>query len=416
MRLIIKKATIIDPSGPNHQKSTDVLIEDGLIKQIGNIEIQNNAEIYEAENLHISPGWFDTSVCFGEPGFEERETLANGLKTAALSGFTGVAVQPNTFPVADNQSVIKYIKEASKSNATEIFPIGALTKVSEGKDIAELLDMKEAGAIAFGDYQKNISNSNILKIALQYAKDFGALIIAFSLDEHLKGNGVMNEGLVSTRLGLKGIPALAEEIMISRNLNLLEYTGGRMHLPTISTIGSLELVKKAKEKGLKVTCSVAVTQLGLNDTALEHFETKFKVLPPIREEATRLALINAVEDHTIDCVTSDHHPIDIEHKKIEFDMAKEGSIGLESSFGVLNSLFDLEITIQKLITGREVFGMKIPQIKEGQKANLSLFNPNGDYLFEDKHILSKSKNAAFLGKKIKGKVYGVYNNQKLMVK
>ncbi|MFN3640614.1 MAG: dihydroorotase, partial [Flavobacterium sp.] len=351
-----------------------------------------------------------------EPGFEERETLANGLKTAALSGFTGVAVQPNTSPVADHQSIIRFIKDASKHTATETFPIGALTKESVGKDLAELLDMKEAGAIAFGDYQKNISNANILKIALQYAKDFDALILAFSMDEHLKGKGVVNEGAVSTRLGLKGIPTIAEEIMIARNLKLLEYTGGKLHIPTISTMGSIELIEKAKEKGLKVTCSVAISHLGLNDSELNHFETKYKILPPLRDEETRLALLKAVEEDIIDCVTSDHNPIDVEFKKMEFDLAKDGSIGLESNFGMLNKLFTMDTSIHQLISGRKVFGLEIPHIAVGQKANLTLFNPEGSWTFEEKHILSKSKNCAFVGKTMKGEVYGVYNNQKLQVK
>jgi dihydroorotase len=416
MRLIIKNAIIVDPKGPHHQMTTDLVIENGVIQQSGNItDIKNEDQVYHAENLHVSPGWFDTSVGFGEPGFEERESLANGLKTAALSGFTGVGVQPNTSPVGDHQSIVRFIKDASKNTATETFPIGALTKESLGKDLAELLDMKEAGAVAFGDYQKNISNTNILKIALQYAKDFDALILAFSMDEHLKGKGVVNEGAVSTRLGLKGIPTIAEEIMIARNLKLLEYTGGRLHIPTISTMGSVELIKKAKEKGLKVTCSVAISQLGLNDSELNHFETKYKILPPLRDEETRLALLKAVEENTIDCVTSDHNPIDIEFKKIEFDLAKDGSIGLESVFGVLNSLFKIDTTIHQLISGREVFGLKVPHIAVGQQANLTLFNPEGSWTFEEKHILSKSKNCAFIGKTMKGEVYGVYNNQKLQV-
>jgi dihydroorotase len=414
--LIIKQATLVHPQGPNHLKTTDILVENGIIKQLGHIIPQDADQVYEADNLHVSPGWFDTSVCLGEPGYEDRETLANGLLVAALSGFTGVAVQPNTIPVADNQSVIRLIKQASKNTATEAYPIGTLTKESAGKDMAELLDMQEAGAIAFGDYQKNLSNANLLKIALQYAQDFQALIIAFSMDEHLKGKGVVNEGITATRLGLKGIPGLAEEIMIARNLAILEYTGGQLHLPTLSTIGSLELVKKAKDKGLQVSCSVSISQLGLHDGVLDGFDTRYKLMPPLRDEATQNALRKAVKEGLMDCVTSDHNPMNIEHKKIEFDLAVDGSIGLESAFGVMNSLFGLETTIQQLINGRNIFGMNNPQLQEGATANLTLFNPEGQWTFEKQHILSKSKNAAFLGKEMKGKVYGVYNNQKLVVR
>lgn len=415
MRLIIKQATLVDPQGPNHLKTTDILVENGIIKHLGQITPQDGDQIYEADNLHVSPGWFDTSVCLGEPGYEDRETLANGLQVAALSGFTGVAVQPNTVPVADNQSVIRLIKQASKNTATEAYPIGALTKESAGKDMAELLDMQEAGAIAFGDYQKNLSNANLLKIALQYAQDFQARIIAFSMDENLKGKGVVNEGITSTRLGLKGIPGLAEEIMVARNLAVLEYTDGRLHLPTLSTTGSLELVKKAKEKGLQVSCSISISQLGLHDGVLDGFDTRYKLMPPLRDEATQKALRKAVEEGLIDCVTSDHNPIDIEHKKMEFDLAMDGSIGLESAFGVMNSLFGLETTIQQLTNGRKIFGMEIPHLKEGATANLTFFNPEGQWTFEKQHIRSKSKNAAFLGKEMKGTVYGVFNNQKLVV-
>lgn len=415
MRLIIKQATLVDPQGPNHLKTTDILVENGIIKQLGQITPQDGDQLYEADNLHVSPGWFDTSVCLGEPGYEDRETLANGLQVAALSGFTGVAVQPNTVPVADNQSVIRLIKQASKNTATEAYPIGALTKESAGKDMAELLDMQEAGAIAFGDYQKNLSNANLLKIALQYAQDFQARIIAFSMDENIKGKGVVNEGITSTRLGLKGIPGLAEEIMVARNLTVLEYTGGRLHLPTLSTIGSLELVKKAKDKGLQVSCSVAISQLGLHDGVLDGFDTRYKLMPPLRDEATQNALRKAVEDGLMDCVTSDHNPIDIEHKKMEFDLAMYGSIGLESAFGVMNSIFGLETTIQQLTNGRKIFGLEIPHLKEGAIANLTFFNPEGQWTFEKQHIRSKSKNAAFLGKEMKGTVYGVFNNQKLVV-
>lgn len=416
MRLIIKQATLVDPQGPNHLKTTDILVENGIIKQLGQVTPRADDQVYETDNLHVSPGWFDTSVCLGEPGYEDRETLANGLQVAALSGFTGVAVQPNTVPIADNQSVIRLIKQASKNTATEAYPIGALTKESTGKDMAELLDMQEAGAIAFGDYQKNLSNANLLKIALQYAQDFQARIIAFSMDENIKGKGVVNEGITSTRLGLKGIPGLAEEIMVARNLAVLEYTDGRLHLPTLSTIGSLELVKKAKEKGLQVSCSVSISQLGLHDGILDGFDTRYKLMPPLRDETTQKALRKAVKDGLIDCVTSDHNPIDIEHKKMEFDLAMDGSIGLESAFGVMNSIFGLETSIQQLTNGRKIFGLEIPQLREGAVANLTLFNPEGQWTFEKQHIRSKSKNAAFLGKEMKGTVYGVFNNQKLVVR
>src|SRR5690606_26266208 len=211
-----------------------------------------------------------------------RETILNGLDVAAKSGFTAIALQPNGFPVTDNQSAVSFVKSKAVNTTTELFPIGALTKNAEGKDLAELFDMKNAGAIAFGDYNKNLDNPNLLKIALQYAQDFDATVIAYCEDSSLKANGTANEGIASTRLGLKGIPALAEELQVSRNLFLLEYTGGKLHIPTISTAKSVQLIKEAKAKGLNVTCSVSIHHLISTDEKLDGFDTRFKVAPPLR--------------------------------------------------------------------------------------------------------------------------------------
>jgi dihydroorotase len=276
--------------------------------------------------------------------------------------------------------------------------------------MAELFDMKNAGAIAFGDYAKNITNANVLKIALQYVQDFDGLVISYCQDEKIKGNGVANEGIVSTRLGLKGIPALAEELIVARNLFLLEYTGGKLHIPTISTAKSVALIKEAKAKGLNVTCSVAVHHLILTDDLLDEFDTRYKVIPPLRDETTRQALIQGVKDGVIDCITSDHNPMDIEHKKLEFDLAKNGTIGLESAFGALQIALPLDVVIEKLSSGRKVFKITEDQIKEGELANLTFFNPTKEWVFTKEHIQSKSKNSAFLNQKMKGEVYGVFVN------
>uniref|UniRef100_UPI00375160D0 dihydroorotase n=1 Tax=Flavobacterium sp. TaxID=239 RepID=UPI00375160D0 len=367
------------------------------------------------KNLHISQGWFDSSVSFGEPGFEERETITNGLDVAAKSGFTAIALQPNSFPIIDNQSQIQFVKQKAINSATSLYPIGALTKNSEGNDLAELFDMKNSGAIAFGDYNKNTSNSNLLKIALQYVQDFDGLVISFCQDEKIKGNGVANEGIVSTQLGLKGIPNLAEELIIARNLFLLEYTGGKLHIPTISTSKSVDLIKEAKVKGLNVTCSVAVHNLVLTDDKLEHFDTRFKVSPPLRTEEDRKSLLAGILDDTIDTITSDHNPIDIEHKKMEFDLAKNGTIGLESAFSALMTVLPLEKIVEKLTSGKSIFNLEDSEIKVGNVANISLFTMNEDWTFTKENILSKSKNSAFLGAKMKGKVIGIYNNNQLIL-
>ncbi|WP_296685519.1 dihydroorotase [Flavobacterium sp.] len=416
MKTIIRSAKIIDSKSPFHNKTVDILIADGWITKIGNaLANPENYQEIQYDNLHVSPGWFDSSVSFGEPGFEDRETIENGLQVAAKSGFTGIALQPNSFPIIDNQSQVHFVKSKAQGAATELFPIGALTKGSEGKDMAELFDMKNAGAIAFGDYNRSLDNANLLKIALQYTQDFDGLVIAFSQDEKIKGNGVANEGIVSTRLGLKGIPNLAEELQVARNLFLLEYTGGKLHIPTISTAKSVALIQEAKAKGLQVSCSVAVHHLVLTDKKLEEFDTRSKLSPPLRTETDRLALIEGVKNGTIDIITSDHNPIDIEHKKMDFDTAKGGTIGLESAFGALMTVLPVEIIVEKLTFGRIIFGLVTPSITEGAKANLSLFNPEGKSTFTTEAIRSKSKNSAFIGTEIKGKVYGIANQDQLIL-
>ncbi|UGS24711.1 dihydroorotase [Flavobacterium channae] len=415
-QVILKQAKIIDPSSSFHNQIMDIKIENGTITQIEkDIQATSGFEVVNVPNLHVSKGWMDSSVSFGEPGYEDRETIENGLKVAAKSGFTAVALQPNSSPVIDNQSQVRFVLDKAKNQATSLYPIGALTKGSEGTDLAELFDMKNAGAIAFGDYQKALQNANLQKIALQYVQDFDGMLIAFCQDSNLKGVGIANEGVVSTKLGMKGIPALAEELHVARNLFLLEYTGGKLHIPTISTKGSIKLIKEAKAKGLQVTCSVAVHNLVLNDEELMGFDSRYKVLPPLREEATRKALVEAVLDGTIDCITSDHNPLDIEHKKLEFDLAKDGTIGLESAFGALATILPLEVIIEKLTANKLVFNINNPSITSGNKADISMFVIDENWVFGKENIVSKSKNSAFLGKNLKGKAIGIYNNGQLVM-
>jgi dihydroorotase len=416
MKIIIRGAKIIDSKSPFHNQTVDLLIADGFIKKMGTaLPNIDNAEELKLDNLHLSQGWFDSSVSLGEPGFEDRETIKNGLDVAAKSGFTSIALQPNSFPIIDNQAQVNFVKNKANGFATQLFPIGALTKQSEGKDMAELYDMKNSGAVAFGDYTKSLDNANLLKIALQYVQDFDGLVIAFAQDNKIKGNGVANEGVVSTRLGLKGIPDLAEELQIARNLFLLEYTGGKMHIPTISSAKSVQLIKEAKAKGLNVTCSATVHHLVLTDEKLEEFDTRYKVTPPLKTESDRQALLNGILDGTIDMITSDHNPIDIEHKKMEFDMAKNGTIGLESAFGALMTVLPLETIIEKFTEGKTIFSIPNHSISEGEIANFTLFNPEGNSVFTKENILSKSKNSAFLGTNLKGKAYGILNQGKLIL-
>ena len=416
MNLLIKSATIIDPTSPFHNKKQDILIENGKISKISKlIENTNNYKEIKLDNLHVSQGWFDTSVCFGEPGFEERETIENGLNTAAKSGFTAVAVNPNTFPVADNKSAIEFIKNKSNNSATSLYPIGCLTKNAKSEDLAELFDMQNSGAIAFSDYNTPIENANLLKIALQYAQNFDALVLSFPQDNSIAQNGLVNEHINSTKLGLKGMPAIAEELQIARDLFLLEYTGGKLHIPTISTAKSVKLIKDAKKNGLNVTCSVAAHHLVLTDDELVNFDSNTKVLPPLRTSKDVKALIKGVNDGVIDIITSDHNPIDIEHKKVEYSTAKFGTIGLESLFGVLNKVLPLETLITCLTTKpKNRFGIKNTSIKENEEACLTLFNPDYEYEFTVNDIYSTSKNSIFLNKRMKGKAYGIISNNKII--
>ena len=414
MNYIIKNATLIDAQNELNNQKVNIVIENGIIKNITTESLDTqNYEVIEKENLFVSSGWMDSSVSFGEPGFEDRESIENGLNVAARNGFTHVAVNPNNQPITDNITAVKYLLLQSQNSATTLLPIGALTKQEEGKDLAEMYDMQNAGAIGFGDYKKSLDNANLLKIGLQYAQDFDATIITYCLDATIKGKGVVHEGIEATKLGLKGIPALAEEVVLARNLFLLEYTGGKIHVPTISTKESVRLIKEAKTKGLQVTCSVAVHNLVFTDSTLNEFDTRFKVLPPLRDESHRQALIEGVLDGTIDCITSDHYPLDIEHKKMEFDTAKNGTIGLETAFGALQTVLPTHVVVDKLTAAKEIFKVSSVTVQKEQTASLTLFTTEGNSVFTKEAIQSKSKNSAFLGFELKGKVYGTFNNGKL---
>ncbi|MEC3907695.1 dihydroorotase [Tamlana sp. 2201CG12-4] len=416
MNILVKSATIIDPKSEFHNSTQDLLIENGMITKIaGNIKNSKNYKEVKLENLHVSQGWFDSSVSFGEPGFEERETIENGLKTAAASGFTAVALNANTNPVLDSNSDITFVNSKSNNHIVTLLPIGALTIKSKGEDLAELYDMSTAGAVAFYDYKKPISNPNLMKIALQYAGNFNGLVCSFPQENKIAGNGVMNENITSTRLGLKGNPALAEELQVARDLFLLEYTGGKLHIPTISTATSLNLIREAKKKKLNVTCSVAIHNLYFTDKVLTEFNTHYKVLPPLRTQSDVEALIEGVKDGTIDMVTSDHTPIDIEQKKVEFDHADYGTIGLESAFGALQNIFTTKKTVDILTKGKARFGLDVVPLNIGNIANMTLFNPSSKFVFSKEHVLSKSKNAIFENEALKGQVYGIISNNKVSI-
>ena len=415
MSIILKSAKVINAESKYNGTKQDILISEGKIQKISKSISSPKSKEINIKNLQVSSGWFDSSVSFGEPGFEERETILNGGNVAARSGFTNILLNSNTNPVIDNQSDVSFIKIKSKDLITKIHPIGALTISSKSKDLAELRDMKNSGAVAFYDFKKPIINPNLLKTSLLYSQTFDTVIMSFGQEDSVSNSGVMNEGLVSTTYGIKGIPNLSEEIQISRDLKILEYTGGKLHIPTISTKESVDLIKKAKSNGLNVTCSVAIHNLIFNEKKLKEFDTRYKVSPPLRTDKDRIALINAVKKGIIDMVTSDHIPIDVDNKKTDIDSAKNGTVGLESFFGALLTIFSLDESIRILTSGKQRFGINNHSIQEGSNADLTLFTSNNNYTFSKSNILSKSKNSAFLGMKMSGTSLGVIVGEKYII-
>ena len=416
MTILLKSATLIAPNAKQlHLKKRDLLIKDGRIEKIAaKIDAPSKAKTITFPNLHVSTGWFDSGVSFGEPGFEERETIVHGLEVAGKSGFTGMLLNPNTYPVPDSSGAIVFLRKAAENSVAQLYPLGALTLKSEGKELAELYDMKKAGAVGFYDYKLAIENGNLLKIALQYAQNFNAVVFSFPMDIQISGKGVVNEGVVSTRLGLKGIPVLAEEIQIARDLSILEYAGGSLHIPTISTAKSVHLIDAAKKKGLDVSCSAALHNLWFQDNVLEEFNSNYKVTPPLRTKEDNKALIKGLKSGIIDFITTDHSPMDVEEKRVEFDHAAYGSLGLEHGFGVLNTLLGKEIAVTLLSKGWERFGLDAPVLEEGAMANLTLFDPDTTYTVGSEHLLSTSKNSMYLGETLNGKVYGIINKDRIL--
>ena len=417
MNILLRSARIIDNNSRYHDQVKDILIQNGIIVKIGKkLELPKNCKEIELQNLHVSNGWFDSSVSFGEPGYEERENLAHGLEVAAKSGFTKVALNPNTNPFIDNKSAVEFLIQKSTDSAVSLYPIANLTQKAAGKEMAELYDMQNSGAIAFGDYNKPVDNVNLLKIALLYAQNFEGLVLSFPQDGNIGTHGLVNESENTTRLGLNSIPNLSEELQVSRDLSVLEYTGGKLHIPTISTSKSVQLIKDAKKKGLDVTCSVSAHHIYLTDAEIKSFDTNYKVSPPLRSEKDIKSMIKGINDGTIDMIVSDHNPIDIENKNVEFENGVNGTIGLESLFGSIGKKLDLDQVVVCLTENPcKRFNLPISIIDEGEKADLTLFDPALEYIFENEHILSKSKNSAFLGKGLKGKAYGIYAKKKLVL-
>ena len=418
MKILIKQAKIIDSSSKHNNKICDILINNNKIEKIAKkIQIDSDTKIYKNENLHVSQGWFDMHVNFGQPGFEQRETIENGLNAAAKGGFTEVLLMPNTNPSIDNSSMIDFIKSFSKRNVVKIQVAGNLTFSQEGKNIVEIHDMTNNGCIAFTDDKKSIQNNELMKIALLYIKNSSSLLMNFPNDSKIQKNGVINEGKISTQLGLKGIPNIAEEMMLDRDITLCDYTESKIHESYISTERSVDKIKKAKEKGINITSDVALHNIFLTEEQVNNFDTRFKVLPPLRTKNDNKAIINGLKDGTIDVITSDHNPFEEETKKLEFDNAEFGIIGLESAFGLINKHLEKHLTLNEIIdkisnNPRKILGLKNNSVEEGNYANLTLFNPTNKWEFKESDIVSKSKNSPFVGEELQGKALAIYNNNR----
>lgn len=416
MNILIKSAHIIDSKSPYNGKVVDVLIENGMIRSIkSKIVPQKNVKVIEAKNLHLSAGWLDMQVSFCDPGFEHKEDLNSGINAAIAGGYTGVAVVSSTNPPIHSKGDVQYIKNKTVNSIVDVHPIGTVSYRQEGKDISEMYDMQQAGAVAFSDDKKPITDAGLLMRALLYSQNFGSLIITHCDEKSISQDGKMNEGSTSTILGLKGIPALAEELMVGRNIFLAEYTNAPIHISNISTQKSVSLIKQAKASGLKITASINAYNIALDDTALLGFDSNYKLNPPLRIKSDMEALRKGLADGTIDAITSDHRPQDIESKDIEFDYASNGMIGLESAFGLINTnkgKIKLETIIDALTTNpRTILKLEQPKIAEGQQANITLFDPEAEWIFEKKSIRSKSANTPFIGTKFKGKVIGIINKK-----
>lgn len=417
MNILIKQAKVYDESSAFHLKTVDILIEGGLITEIKkSISVKSGYKIIEEQGLAISQGWMDMQVVSCDPGFEHKEDLESLVKSAAAGGYTAVCVHNYNQPALHNKTQIEYILNKTQNKIVDVYPFGTITVNAAGKELAEMYDMKQSGALAFSDYKHPIKDAGMMMRALQYATNVNSFIIVHCNDESISGSGQMNEGETSTTLGLKGIPALAEELMLQRNITILEYTGGKMHVATISTKGSVELIKKAKASGLQITCGVAAVNLMLDDSVLADFDSNYKLNPPLRTKKDVMALRNALENGIIDVVVSDHLPQDTESKELEFDLAEFGIIGLQTSFScALEGLKEkgLEVLVNSLtVNPRQIIGISNNSIAEGIKANLTLFNPNAQSSLTAKNNHSRSNNSPFFNKSLVGKVVGVINGTK----
>lgn len=416
MKILIQSPKIISPGSAHHLKKKNVLIANGKIAGIGEKNFSAD-KVVSAEGMLLSIGWFDLGCYVADPGFEQKEDLASLSKAAAAGGFTEVAVLPNTQPSIQTKNEIAYITQGNDSRLVKIHALAHVTKGGKGEELTEMIDLHEAGAVAFTDGLKPIWHTDLFLKALQYLQKFGGVLVDHPEDIWLNLFGQMHEGEVSTSLGLKGMPRIAEEVAARKNLELLGYAGGRLHFNRLSTAKTIEMVRAAKKKGLTISCDVAAYQPLMDDGLLVDFDTNFKLNPPLREKSDNEAIIKGLADGTIDLLVSGHLPQDDESKQVEFDHAEFGLINLQTFASQLASLaksVDVAELIHKVtVAPRQILKLDIPVIEEESKANLTLFDPNAEWTFEAANNFSKSKNSPWLGKTLKGKAVAVFNNGKM---
>ncbi len=400
-------------------KKVDLRIRGGKIDSVGDgLKPEPNEEVYDAEGAYVSPGWFDMHVHLREPGQEHKETIRSGCEAAAFGGFTEVACMPNTDPAIHTRDVVEYIKKQSSELPVEVYPIGAVTRERKGESLTEMSDMKEGGAVAFSDDGDPVWNSQMMRLALEYSAMLGVPVINHEEDLDLSRPGHMHEGEISARLGLDGTPAIAEEVMIARDILLAEFTGGHIHVAHISTAGAVDLVRKAKSDGIRVTTEVCPHHFDLTDAEVHArgFDTNVKMHPPLRTEEDVEAMIKGLKDGTIDAICTDHAPHAEEEKEVEFIYAPNGIIGLETawSISVMRLLQPGHLELNQLIDKlafqpRKILGLNLPEIKEGEPANLTLFNTDESWKFDEREVRSKSKNSPWLGQELTGRAVAIYN-------
>lgn len=410
MKILLQAATIYNPQSDYHLQQQNILIEDGIITYIGQ-EAKEADETVATEGLCVSAGWVDLHAFVGEPGLEYKEDLYSVAAAAAAGGFTEVVCLPNVEPVVQSKGGVSYIRNRSQQLPVTLLPAAAITMDAQGKDLTEMIDLHHAGAIAFTDGTKPLQGADILLKALQYVQLFDGLLMNKPEHTRLTEHGQMHEGEASTRLGMKGIPSLAEEVMVTRDLQLLAYTGGRIHFSLLSTAAAIEAVRQAKASGLAVTCDVASYQAAFTDATILPFDTNYKVAPPFRSEADVAAMKQGLQDGTIDALVSAHMPHDSEAKKLEFDLADFGIINLETAFAVANTtltdVLSVEQLVEKFTSGpRRILRLPEPRIAVGEAASLTLFNPNATWTPTAAATKSKSKNSPFFGQQLTGEVIG----------